>query len=67
MEAAVSDFVLWEPGETVTCVLCGKERGGDDPPGPWHRHQPSARRRIPIFHAQGRWIARVGYMEYIYP
>ena len=57
------DFVVWEPGETLTCVLCGRERGGTDPPGPWFRHQPSHRRRIPIF--QGP--ATVGYLEYVYP
>lgn len=72
MEAAVSDFVIWEPGETVICVLCNRERGGDDPPGNWFRHQPSARRRIPIFHAEqmpwGRLADRcLGYLEYIHP
>lgn len=64
MEAAVRDFVLWEPGETLTCVLCGRVRGGDDPPGPWFRHQPSARRRMPIYGPHGSVL---GYMEYIYP
>jgi hypothetical protein len=63
MEAAVSDFVIWEPGETVICVLCNRERGGDDPPGNWMRHRPSQRRRIPIFGE--RW-GTLGYMEYIH-
>lgn len=67
MEAAVSDFVTWEPGQTVICVLCGGERGGDDPPGPWQRHYGSARRRVPIFHVQGPWVATVGYLEYVSP
>jgi hypothetical protein len=59
----VSDFVTWEPGETVICVLCGRERGGGDPPGRWMRHRPSQRRRIPIFgEVPGRAL---GYLEYI--
>ena len=67
MEAAVSDFVVWEPGETLTCIICKRERGGADPPGPWFRHQPSNRRRIPIFHVRNRWVAAVGYLEYVNP
>jgi hypothetical protein len=67
MEAAVRDFMVWEPGQTLICALCEGERGGDDPPGPWFRHQPSARRRIPIFH-QGEWSMPImGYLEYVYP
>jgi hypothetical protein len=63
----VSDFVVWEPGETLVCALCGRERGGSDPPGPWFRHQPSARRRIPIFHVSAHgYVATVGYLEYVY-
>jgi hypothetical protein len=67
MEAAVSDFVIWEPGETVMCVLCGRERGGDDPPGNWMRHRPSQRRRVPIFGvgAFDRLVV-LGHMEYVH-
>lgn len=61
MEDAVSDFAVWEPGETVLCVLCNCERGGDDPPGPWFRHQPSQRRRIAIF---GDRMRPLGYLVY---
>lgn len=64
MEAAVSDFVVWEPGLTVVCVLCNGERGGDDPPGPWFRHRPSQRRRVPIFDAAGPGI--MGYLCYVH-
>lgn len=59
----MSDFVVWEPGETVICILCGGERGGDDPPGNWIRHRPSHRRRIPIFGPHG---STLGHMEYIH-
>jgi hypothetical protein len=65
MQAAVSDFVVWEPGETLTCALCTRERGGADPPGPWQRHYNSARRRIPIFHYSP--MSPVGYLEYFHP
>lgn len=58
----MSDLVIWEPGETVICVLCERERGGDDPPGPWFRHSPSQRRRIPIF---SKYNTVLGYLEYI--
>jgi len=64
MEDAVSDFVIWEPGETVICMICDGERGGGDPPGNWFRHRPSHRRRIPIF-GPGRSI--LGHLEYIRP
>jgi hypothetical protein len=60
----VSDFVIWEPGETVTCVLCERERGGDDPPGNWFRHRPSHRRRVPIF---GPFGSVLGHLEYVDP
>ena len=60
----MSDFVIWEPGETMTCVLCGRERGGSDPPGYWMRHRPSNRRRIPIFGMRG-WLVPMGYLEYV--
>lgn len=62
------DLVLWEPGETLICAICGIERGGADPPGPWFRHRPSHRRRIPIYKADG-WATGVpmGYLEYIWP
>ena len=59
------DLVLWEPGETVICVLCNHERGGDDPPGLWFRHRPSDRRRIPIFDAEPFWRP-LGYLVYEY-
>ena len=55
------DFVTWEPGETLTCVLCGHKRGGDDPPGNWQRHYGTARRRIPVLGPQG---AVLGHMIY---
>jgi hypothetical protein len=65
MKDAVSDFIDWEPGYSVICVLCNRERGGGDPPGPWMRHRPSQRRRIPIFDAcDGR--NPMGYLEYIH-
>jgi len=63
----VRDFVGWEPGYTIICVLCNGERGGEDPPGPWQRHYGSNRRRIPIYgppHSEGDSI--LGYMEYIH-
>ena len=60
----MSDFIVWEPGETVICVLCGKERGGADPPGPWTRHYNAGRRRVPIYGAEGRFV--LGYMEYFH-
>lgn len=61
-------MVLWEPGQTLFCVLCQHERGGADPPGPWFRHRPSHRRRIPIYKADG-WAVTVpmGYLEYVRP
>jgi hypothetical protein len=59
----VSDFVIWGPGETLTCILCGNVRGGVDPPGPWQRHYGSARRRVPIFGNH----SILGYLEYINP
>jgi hypothetical protein len=64
MQAAVSDFVDWEPGKAVVCVLCGRERGGADPPGPWIRNRQTHRRRMPIFH----WspLYPLGYLEYVY-
>jgi hypothetical protein len=70
MEAAVCDFVDWEPGSTVICVLCKAERGGVDPPGPWFRHRPSHRRRIPIFDGRFDRIIphrALGYLEYVSP
>lgn len=60
----MSDFVIWEPGQITICVLCSGERGGADPPGPWIRHRPSARRRIPIFGPPGTVL---GYLEYVNP
>lgn len=63
----MSDFIVWEPGETVICVLCGKERGGADPPGPWTRNYSTGRRRVPILRFQiGMPPATVGYMEYFH-
>ncbi len=59
----MSDFVVWEPGETLFCVLCNGERGGSDPPGRWFRHHPSQRRRVPIFGPFPGSV--VGYMEYV--
>jgi hypothetical protein len=62
----VSDFAVWEPGLPVECVLCGQVRGGADPPGPWFRHRPSHRRRIPIY--DGRFVVpgrALGYLEYV--
>jgi len=61
-------MVFWEPGLTVECVLCGKVRGGDVPPGRWTRHYGRARRRIPIFNVGGSGFsdAAVGYMEYVH-
>lgn len=67
MEAAVSDLVKWEPGETIICVLCDREHGGDDPPGPWFRHRPTHRRRIPIFDTQHGWRTPLGYLVYVMP
>jgi hypothetical protein len=58
----VRDFVLWEPGLSLICVLCEHERGGADPPGPWFRH--NSLRRIPIFHAD--LPGPLGYLEYIW-
>lgn len=63
------DLVMWEPGFVLCCALCGHERGGDDPPGPWFRHRPSHRRRIPIYKAKG-WpglAVPLGYLEYVRP
>jgi hypothetical protein len=57
-------MVLWEPGLSLICAICGHERGGADPPGPWFRHSPSNRRRIPIFHADSP--GTLGYLEYIW-
>lgn len=59
-------MVLWEPGQVLICAICGIERGGDDPPGPWTRHYPSQRRRIAIYKADG-WATEVplGYLEYV--
>lgn len=65
MEVAVCDFADWEPGRTVECILCECKRGGDDPPGPWFRHRPSHRRRIPIFDSL-KPHRPLGYLEYIY-
>jgi hypothetical protein len=59
----VSDLITWEPGETLVCVLCERERGGADPPGSWFRHRPSRRRRIPIF---GPELEVLGHLEYVY-
>jgi hypothetical protein len=59
----VSDLLIWEPGETLICVLCERERGGADPPGPWFRHWPSRRQRVPIF---GAGLEVLGYLEYLY-
>ena len=51
----------------MICVLCGKERGGADPPGPWTRNYSTGRRRVPILHFQiGMPPATVGYMEYFH-
>jgi hypothetical protein len=58
-------MVLWEPGETLICAICERERGGDDPPGPWFRHRPSHRRRIVIFHRNP--LLPMGHLEYIWP
>lgn len=63
MQAAVSDFKDWEPGKAMTCDLCHRTRGGDDPPGPWARHYPTQTRRIPIYDAHDR-RRPVGYMEF---
>ena len=57
------DFVTWEPGLVVTCALCGKERGGADPPGPWTRRYRDGRRRIPIVSYAPN--CALGYMEYV--
>ena len=61
-------MILWTPGEAFVCRVCGHS-SGDDPPGPWFRHRPSHRRRIPIF--QGgeafMWLATPGYLEYVHP
>jgi hypothetical protein len=47
-------------------MLCDGERGGDDPPGPWIRHRPSARRRIPIFGERRHPLGRaLGYFVYV--
>lgn len=63
----MSDLVEWEPGQTVICMLCEGERGGDDPPGPWIRHRstslPAFVRRMPIFDAQRPWKP-LGYFVY---
>ena len=56
------DFVHWEPGLSVACALCGIERGGADPPGPWQRHYGSARRRMRIFGQAGETL---GYFVYV--
>jgi hypothetical protein len=61
---AINDFVMWEPGDYVTCALCDFERGGDDPPGPWIRHLPSNRRRIRIF---GEYHGLLGYFTLVRP
>jgi hypothetical protein len=58
-------MVIWEPGETLWCAICQCERGGADPPGPWFRHSPSHRRRVPIY--QGRSRLPVGYLVLIRP
>lgn len=63
VEAAIRDLLNWEPGGTLICVLCERERGGADPPGPWFRHRPSRRRREPIF---GENLEVLGYLEYVY-
>jgi hypothetical protein len=39
-----SYMIVWEPVQTTICVIYKKKRGGDDPPGPWFRHRPWARR-----------------------
>ena len=62
LEDAVRDFVVWEPGESLICVLCQRKRGGADPPGNWFRHSPSQRRRIPIIGPAGA----LGYLEYVH-
>jgi hypothetical protein len=58
----VRDLIVWEPGQTLFCVLCERERGGADPPGNWTRHRPSQRRRMPIW---GPGDAVLGHLEYI--
>jgi hypothetical protein len=58
----VRDLIVWEPGQTLICVLCGRERGGDDPPRNWIRHRPSHRRRIPIW---GPGDAVLGHFEFV--
>jgi hypothetical protein len=58
----VSDLVDWEPGLTVECILCGKVRGGADPPGHWIRHRPTHRRRMFIWDRSLRFV--LGYFEY---
>jgi hypothetical protein len=66
----VRDFMIWEPGEKLYCVLCDKESGGADPPGNWFRHRPSHRRRIPILGPGdlfGPGDAVLGYLEYVDP
>lgn len=55
------DLILWEPGETLVCVLCGGERGGQNPPGEWQRAYSTSQRRVPIY-GPGNTI--VGHMEY---
>jgi hypothetical protein len=47
----VRDFAFWEPGTVRVCAVCQREYEDVDPPGPWFRHKPSHRRRIPIYGA----------------
>jgi len=61
--------MIWEPGCTVECVLCGHVRGGDNPPSSWQRHYRTATRRIPIYGTQygnglDMYNRPLGYMEY---
>ena len=65
MEDAVSDFVVWEPGETVVCILCNRQRGGDNPPGNWQREYDTNRRRVPIYGERiFPWSPPLGFMEW---
>lgn len=59
-------MVIWEPGLPLICAICGIERGGADPPGPWTRSYRDHRRRIPIYEARS-WTQAVpmGYLEYV--
>lgn len=60
---ALRVFLLWEVGGVeVYCAACQTVRTYEtDPPGPWIRHQPTNRRRLPIY---GRHRVIVGWFDY---